>query len=50
MNYEKFGDSYDFVKRGILQLLADCGDWIVHPMFTDDPNAEHYAAAYKRTG
>ena len=48
MNYEKFGDSYDFVKRGILQLLADCGDWFVHPMFTDDPNAEHYAAVYSR--
>ena len=43
MNYEKFGDSYDFVKRGILQLLADCGDWFVHPMFTD---SERVVAAY----
>ena len=47
MNYEKFGDSYDFVKRGILQLLSCCGDWSVHPMFTDgDP--ECYAAEYRR--
>lgn len=48
MKYEKFGDSYDFVKRGILQLLSCCGDWSVHPMFTDDPNAAHYAADYRR--
>ena len=38
MNHEKFGDSYDFVKGGILQLLGNLGDWYVHPMFTDhDP-------------
>lgn len=35
MKYEKFGDSYDFVKRGLVQLLTPCGDWFVHPMFTD---------------
>ncbi len=45
MNYEKFGDSYDFVKRGILQLLDDCGGWSAHPMFTDDDPA-HYASDY----
>ena len=45
MNYAKFGDSYDFVKRGILQLLAGCGRWSVHPMFTDG-NPENYAADY----
>lgn len=48
MNYGMFGDSYDFVKRGILQLLSCCGDWSVHPMFTDNPNAAHYAEDYRR--
>lgn len=48
MNYGHFGDTYDFVKRGILQLLASCGRWYVHPMFTDDPNAKHYAKDYCR--
>ena len=47
MNHEKFGDSYDFVKRGILQLLAGSGSWSVHPMFTDN-NPAHYAVAYCR--
>ena len=47
MNYEKFGDSYDFVKRGILQLLKGRGGWSVHPMFTD-PDPARYAAEYRR--
>ena len=38
MHPDKFGDSYDFVKRGLpheqhlLQWLSDCGEWAVHPM------------------
>ena len=47
MNFEHFGDSYDFVKRGVLQLLANCGGWSAHPMFTDDDPA-HYAWDYCR--
>lgn len=47
MNYGKFGDSYDFVKRGILQLLSCCGDWSVHPMFTDEDPAD-YVEDYRR--
>lgn len=46
MHFGLFGDSYDFVKRGILQLLAGCGRWSVHPMFTDDDPAD-YAADYR---
>ena len=46
MKHAHYGDSYDFVKRGILQLLAGCGRWSVHPMFTDDDPA-HYAADYR---
>ena len=45
MNFGHFGDSYDFVKRGILQLLSGSGRWCVHPMFTD-PDPAHYAADY----
>ena len=38
MNCKLFGDSYDIVKRGMLQWLSPCGNWSAHPMFTDpDP-------------
>ena len=47
MNFEHFGDSHDFVKRGTLQLLAGCGRWSVHPMFTDDAPVR-YAEDYCR--
>ncbi len=30
-----FGDSYDIVKRSLLQWLRAFGDWSVHPMFTE---------------
>ena len=47
MNYGHFGDTYDIVKRSILQSLSPCGGWFVHPMFTDrDP--KHYAKSYCR--
>ena len=45
MRYEKFGDTYDFVKHSLLQRLSGCSPWSVHPMFTDDDPA-HYAADY----
>ena len=31
---DKFGDSYDIVKRSLLQWLSECGTWSVHPMFS----------------
>ena len=35
MHPDKFGDSYDIVKRSLLQWLSPCGTWAVHPMFSD---------------
>ena len=35
MNCKHFGDSYDIVKRNLLQWLSCYGTWSVHPMFTD---------------
>ena len=35
MNCKHFGDSYDIVKLNLLQSLSPCGEWAVHPMFTD---------------
>ncbi len=36
MRMDVFGDSYDFVKRSLLQWLRAFGDWSVHPMFTEE--------------
>ena len=33
MNPEKFGDSYDFVKREIIRGLAPSCEWATHPMY-----------------
>ena len=35
MRKEKFGDSLDFVKRGLLYGLAPPESWVVHPMLYD---------------
>ena len=35
MHKEKFGDSLDFVKRGVLYGLAPPESWMVHPMLYD---------------
>ena len=32
MNNAKFGDSHDYVKRGLLLTIAEPDKWIVHPM------------------
>lgn len=32
MHNDKFGDSYDYVKRVFLQTIAEPGAWFVHPM------------------
>lgn len=45
MNMEKFGDSYDLVKRSLLLCLSDFGEWSVLPMFTDK-NPRLYAEDY----
>ena len=34
MHPDKFGDSYDIVKRSLLKWLSACGTWAAHPMFT----------------
>ena len=36
MHHEKFGDSYDIVKRCLLEWLSPCGTWALHPMFSED--------------
>ena len=36
MHPDKFGDSYDIVKRHFLEWLQRCGTWAVHPMFSED--------------
>ncbi len=36
MHPDKFGDSYDIVKRSILEWLRPCGTWSAHPMFSKD--------------
>ena len=34
MDLKHFGDSYDIVKKSLLQWLASFGPWAAHPMFT----------------
>jgi hypothetical protein len=34
LNLKHFGDSYDLVKKSLLQWLAPFGPWAAHPMFT----------------
>jgi hypothetical protein len=36
MRLEYFGDSYDIVKRALLQWLTPLGQWHVQPLFTED--------------
>jgi len=48
MNLKRhFGDSYDIVKRSLLQWLSPFGPWSAHPMFTHEVTAEE-AAAFSR--
>ncbi len=47
MRKDKFGDSYCFVKRSLLQWLGKFGEWSVHPMFTE-PFSAADVAAYER--
>jgi hypothetical protein len=47
MRLEYFGDSYDIVKRALLQWLAPLGQWYVQPLFTDDVSPQQ-ATAFAR--
>jgi hypothetical protein len=47
MHLKHFGDSYDIVKRSLLQWLAAFGPWAAHPMFTHAVS-EVDAAAFSR--
>lgn len=40
MRMAYFGDSYDFVKRSLLQCLSKLGPWSVVPMFTETVEAQ----------
>jgi hypothetical protein len=47
MDLKHFGDSYDIVKRSLLDWLSDFGPWGAHPMFTHQVSASG-AAAFER--
>lgn len=47
MNLKHFGDSYDVVKRSLLEWLADFGPWAAHPMFTH-PTSVSESEAFSR--
>jgi hypothetical protein len=47
MRLKYFGDSYDIVKRALLQWLAPLGQWYVQPLFTDDVSPQQ-AAVFAR--
>ena len=34
MDPQKFGDSYDFVKRDLIHWLASAEEWATHPMYS----------------
>lgn len=36
MRLEYFGDSYDIVKRALLEWLTPLGQWHIQPLFTED--------------
>src|SRR5208337_569197 len=49
MKLRFFGDSYDIVKKCMLQWLSSLGEWTVHPMFTDEePVSADDADAFSR--
>src|SRR5574341_1048109 len=36
MKLEYFGDSYDIVKKSLICWLSEFGQWVTHPMFTEE--------------
>src|SRR5204863_5780088 len=47
LNLKHFGDSFDIVKRSLLQWLSAVGPWAAHPMFTHHVT-ESDAASFSR--
>lgn len=47
MHPEYFGDSYDLVKRNLLEILKPLGVWSVHGMFSSAVSPE-FVAAFER--
>lgn len=47
MRLKHFGDSYDIVKKSLLQWLSTFGPWAAHPMFTQ-PTTAAEAEAFSR--
>lgn len=47
MKLKYFGDSYDIVKKSLLQWLETFGPWAAHPMFTH-PTNDGEANAFSR--
>lgn len=45
MKLQYFGDSYDIVKKSLIEWLSEFGPWVTHPMFTE-PFAKRNAAAF----
>ena len=50
MDLKHFGDSYDVVKKSLLQWLSVFGPWAVHPMFTHAVTDQDAAAFSKFLG
>jgi hypothetical protein len=44
MKLRYFGDSYDIVKRSLIEWLAEFGSWVTHPMFTEVVPSEQASA------
>lgn len=42
MQKKFLGDSYDIVKRSVLQALDDSSGWAVHPMLTHGSEGEDF--------
>ena len=47
MDLKHFGDSYDIIKKSLLQWLAEFGPWKAQPMFTDMPKDTEAVAVSK---
>jgi hypothetical protein len=47
MKLQFFGDSYDIVKKSLIEWLAEFGSWSAHPMFTERVTPDE-AASFSR--
>ena len=46
MRPEKFGDSYDFMKRTLIHGLAEPNEWATHPMYFDPCPEQGFVQRY----